>query len=118
MQTNYSSFKQGDLVIVDMHFSNLGESKVRPALVISSTEYNQRGQDIIVLKITSNVKPRPFSVLLSQRDLASGSLKLESAIRADFPIAVEKSRITAKIAAVKPEVITEVKRNLKRVLEI
>ncbi|HEX7575933.1 MAG TPA: type II toxin-antitoxin system PemK/MazF family toxin [Candidatus Methanoperedens sp.] len=35
------SLKQGSIVLVDFSYSNLKETKYRPALVISNSEYNE-----------------------------------------------------------------------------
>ncbi|MFU8812001.1 MAG: type II toxin-antitoxin system PemK/MazF family toxin [Balneolaceae bacterium] len=45
---------QWDVVLVPFPFTNLETVKKRPALVISPNDYN-RGEDIIILFITSNL---------------------------------------------------------------
>jgi mRNA-degrading endonuclease toxin of MazEF toxin-antitoxin module len=40
------SIKQGSIVLVDFSYSNLKESKFRPALVMSSSEYNEDAIDV------------------------------------------------------------------------
>ena len=47
--------KPGDVILVSYPFTDLSTIKVRPALVISSEEYNQREDDVIVLPITHNI---------------------------------------------------------------
>ncbi|VVB54199.1 PemK-like, MazF-like toxin of type II toxin-antitoxin system [uncultured archaeon] len=44
--------KQGSIVLVDFSHSNLKETKYRPALVISSSKYNETVIDVVVLSVT------------------------------------------------------------------
>jgi len=46
----------GDVVLVAFPFTNLQATKQRPAVVISSTDYQQNRPDIIVMAITSQVR--------------------------------------------------------------
>ena len=50
-----TSFKQGDIVIVEYPFSERTGSKKRPAFVVSNDSYHHSRQDVIVAGITSNV---------------------------------------------------------------
>ncbi len=118
MQINYSNFKQGDVVIVEMRFSNNEDSKLRPALVISSTEYNQHGEDMVLLKITSQTKNRPFDVSLSQADLINGHLNIDSVIKADFPVVIAKNLVLKTIATVNTKKVDETKEKLKQVFQL
>ncbi len=118
MRINYSNFKQGDLVIIDARFSNQEESKIRPALVISSHELNEVGEDIITLKVTSQLKPRPFDITLTNNNLVAGELRSNSVIRGGFPIVVAKNRVIKKIGSVNPKIISQVKEKLRLVFEI
>ena len=51
--TNYN---RGDVVLVNFVFSDESGVKRRPALVLSTDEYNNRRQEIIVAGITSNTE--------------------------------------------------------------
>lgn len=47
-------YSRGDVVLVRMDFSDRSGSKVRPALVVSSDEYNTTSPDVLIASITSN----------------------------------------------------------------
>lgn len=49
-------YKQGDIVLVDFGFSEGIGSKKRPALIISSNDYNKNRQEIIIAAITHNIR--------------------------------------------------------------
>ncbi len=50
-----------EVVLVPFPFTNLNATKQRPAIVISSAAYNQTRPDIILMAITSQIRP-PFSI--------------------------------------------------------
>lgn len=76
-------YKQGDILLIPIPFSNLSITKQRPVLVLSNDNYNQFTKDLLVAAITSQLKDIDYSILITQDDLAEGNLKVTSAIRAD-----------------------------------
>lgn len=50
-----TGYEQGDVVLVRFVFSNESGAKRRPVLVVSTEEYHQGRQEMIVAAITSNV---------------------------------------------------------------
>ncbi len=95
--------KQQDIVWVKLPFSDFGESKIRPAVVVSNNSYNGQGKDVIVCAVTSKLEPRPYSIALSQENLSEGKLPLKSLIRADKILQIEKSLIEAPFATINNE---------------
>lgn len=49
-------YKREDIVVVDFGFSEGEGSKKRPALIISSDNYHNSRQEVIVAAITGNIK--------------------------------------------------------------
>jgi mRNA interferase MazF len=89
--------KQRDIVLIPFPFSDLNCYKRRPALVISTDQYNCRNQDVICCAITSN----PFEtyglpILLD--DLESGQLSFESSIKPTKVFTVKKSVVIKNLA--------------------
>lgn len=60
-------YKQGDIVLVPVPFSDLTNQKQRPLLVISNDDYNKVTEDVVVLAITSNLKELDYAVKLNQK---------------------------------------------------
>ena len=54
-----TSYRFGDVVLVPFPFTDQTASKKRPAVVVSSAQYDQRRLDVILMAITSQVKPTP-----------------------------------------------------------
>ncbi len=51
------SFEFGDLVLVPFPFTDQTSSKKRPAVVVSSSDYQLHRSDLIVIAVTSQVRP-------------------------------------------------------------
>jgi len=105
--------KQGSMVLVDFSYSNLKDAKFRPALVISSSEYNEHSKDIVVLRITSRGRENIWEVEIKRADLAKGTLDIEpSYVKVDSIYAVEKSIIKKVVAQLKEGKINEIRKHL------
>jgi mRNA interferase MazF len=46
-------YKQGDILLIPVPFSDLTSSKKRPVLVLSNNDYNTKTEDIIAAAVTS-----------------------------------------------------------------
>jgi len=97
-------FIKGDIVIVPFPFSDLTQSKRRPALVIS----NLKGNDIILCQITSQNIFDGYSIYLKDEDFQEGSLKRSSNIRPNRIFTADVQIIQYKIGTLKNEKIEEV----------
>ena len=63
-------YKQGDIVIVNFPFTDLSNSKVRPAVIISNDKINISGDYLIVMISTQEIKG-DFSVNISNIDVTT-----------------------------------------------
>ncbi len=52
-----TSFKFGDIILVPFPFTDQSTSKKRPAVIISSQAYNAERPDLIIMAVTSQIKP-------------------------------------------------------------
>ena len=68
---------RGDVVVLNFPFSDLSQTKRRPALVLATLS----GADIILCQITSQARSDQYSVVLDQLDFESGGLNQPSRIR-------------------------------------
>ena len=107
------SLKQGSIVLVDFSYSNLKETKYRPALVISSSDYNEHSNDIVVLRVTSRGRDSLWELEILKNDMAEGTLDIEpSYVKVDSIYSVEKNIIRKVVARLKEEKIKEIKDQL------
>jgi mRNA interferase MazF len=84
-------FVRGDVVVIPFPFSNLSDSKKRPAFIIADLP----GDDIIACQITSKVKSDPFALPLGSHDFISGGLPIDSFIRPNKIFTVDKNLVLA-----------------------
>lgn len=72
-----AKFVKGDVVVIPFPFSDLSQSKRRPALVLTVLQ----GNDLILCQITSKSVKDNYAIPVDQNDFASGRLNQESNIR-------------------------------------
>jgi len=97
-------FIKGDVVVVPFPFSDLTESKRRPALVIAELD----GDDVILCQITSQTVKDKYAVILTDDNFKNGELKQLSNIRPNRIFTADKNIILYKIGHLKKEKINEV----------
>ena len=51
-----TDYNFGDIVLVPFPFTDQSTSKKRPAVVVSSFEYNKNRQDLVLMAVTSQSK--------------------------------------------------------------
>jgi mRNA interferase MazF len=75
--TSNASFSFGQVLLVPFPFTNQAGGKQRPAVVISSTAYNNARADLILMAITSQVRqPLNFAEALIDDWQVAGLLKI------------------------------------------
>lgn len=101
------SFKQGDIVIAKISFTNLSEFKIRPILILVKRTKND---DFIVLKITSKKRTDEYSIPIFKEDIEKGILKvLPSYVIIDNPITIHRKNIRYKVAELTKERMEKIK---------
>ncbi len=67
--------RRGDVVVIDFPFTDTGQSKVRPALVVQNDRDNQRIRKTVVAMITGNLRRKgdPSHLHIDPSDPAGAS---------------------------------------------
>jgi len=110
-------YKQGDILLVPLPFTDLSSQKRRPVLVLSKDDYNNVADDLIVVAITSYIDSKPYNVLLSNNDMADGTLKVDFCIRADKIYTLSQSIVVKHFGKVKSEIIEKTKNKIFEVMD-
>src|SRR5258708_1753378 len=97
------SFVKGEVVVLPFPFSDLSDSKRRPALVLA--ELN--GDDVILCMITRSQRDSD-SIPVSDADFSSGKLNQLSHIRANRLFTADSNLIYYSAGQLKPHKIQEV----------
>ncbi len=95
-------FVKGDIVIIPFPFSDLSDSKRRPALVLA----NLQGNDIILCQITSQNTSDNLAISLNSEDFISGSLPVNSFIRSNRIFTADKNIIVRKVGTINKDKLT------------
>jgi mRNA interferase MazF len=105
-----SGFEKGDVVVMHFPFSNLADSKKRPALVLASLH----GTDRIVCQITTNATIDDYSITLNSADFSHGFISKSSIIRPNKLFTADESILLYKAGRLKDNKIREVEENIIR----
>ena len=90
-------------MLLSFPFSNLQSTKVRPVIVLSNGRYNRRSEDFIAVPLTSNLKLRDHTILITNSELESGNLIVDSKVKVDRVFSVSRQLVRMKIGRVKPK---------------
>ena len=105
-------FIKGDVVVVPFPFSDLTDTKKRPALVVAELS----GDDLIVCLITSQNAKDSYAIPLTNSDFADGSLKQNSNIRPNRVFTADSGIVLYRIGTLKTEKIEEVTEKVVEIL--
>lgn len=97
-------FIKGDVVVVPFPFSDLSQSKRRPALVVQ----HFGGEDLLLAQITSKAARDEFAVSLRENNFKEGSLNKPSNIRANKLFTCSRNLILYKAGSLKRSKMDEV----------
>jgi len=111
MPENSSKYSQGDIIILELPFTDLLGSKLRPVLVLNSIDLVE---DLIVAK--NNKQPGKHRVPITQSDLDIGQLKKEpSYVDCSSIFTVEKRLVVKIVGRLTEEALSKVKDELKTI---
>ncbi len=86
--------EQGEIVLIEIPFSDLTTSKRRPAIVISNNRHHQTQADMLVVGLSTRASPgNPYSFEITQADLISGTLNQPTRVRVDKVYTLLQARV-------------------------
>jgi mRNA interferase MazF len=97
-------FVRGSIVVLPFPFSDLSDSKRRPALVVGTPD----GKDIILCQITSKKVRDQYAVTLAAGDLSEGDLSVASNVRPNRIFTADRKIIIYQLGQLKPKKLKEV----------
>ena len=106
-----AKFVKGDVVVIPFPFSDLSQSKRRPALVVTQLE----GDDVILCQITSKTIKDKYAISLDDADFISGSLKQTGNIRPNRLFTADNHIILYRIGSIKKDKLNQV---IEKMVEI
>ncbi len=109
-----TKYNRGDVILVEIIFSDGSGSKLRPALIISDNTYNKSRDEVIVSAITSNVKQlhKGDTEITKWEEVG---LKVPSIATAVLQT-VKKKLIRKNMGQIDEHNFTEIEKNIAKVL--
>ncbi len=102
-------YKQRDILIIPIPFTDLTTNKRRPVVVLSNDYYNNGTEDIVVIAVTSNIEQKEYSIQISNHDIEEGALPRQSMIRVDKIYTLSKSIVIKKFGILRNETFKRVR---------
>jgi mRNA interferase MazF len=106
-------FVKGDVVVLPFPFSDLSQSKRRPALVITELLRN----DIILCQITSQKISDNYAILLEDNDFEERHLKVRSNVRPNRIFTADTNIVLYKVGSLKREKTKEIIEKIIKILQ-
>jgi len=107
-------FEQWQIVLVPFPYSDLSGVKRRPALVLSTSVFNERHDDLVCCMITSHLDGELGCPTFSRKDLSSGNLAFDSKIKPYRLFTVEKDLVVKKLGVLGASKAKETRNQLLR----
>jgi mRNA interferase MazF len=104
-------FVKGDVVVIPFPFSDLSQSKRRPALVVAPLE----GNDAILCQITSKAIKDKYAISIDEADFESGSLRQAGNIRPNRLFTADNHIILYRVGVIKKDKLAQA---IEKVVEI
>jgi len=86
-------YKQRDIILIPIPFTDLSAEKKRPVLVLSDDTYNKSSSDILVVMVTSTRHRMPYDIAINKDDMDSGELPKQSYVRSDRVFSIAQKLI-------------------------
>ncbi|MBN1626964.1 MAG: type II toxin-antitoxin system PemK/MazF family toxin [Deltaproteobacteria bacterium] len=110
-----TDYNFGDIVLVPFPFTDQTDFKKRPALIVSSEQYNQKRLDIIIMAITSRTHaPANFGDVRLEGWREAGLIK-PSTIKPVFAT-IEQSLVLKRLGYLGEKDLSVLQKNLKMIL--
>lgn len=116
-----SPLSPGDIVLVPFPFTNYLNTKRRPALVLSTSDFYSSSSDVILVAISSNISRRSeyeVKVLSTELGFAQTGLKRSSSIKCASIFAFSQAQIDRKLGTLPIRFLTQVKNVLATILDL
>jgi mRNA interferase MazF len=111
---------KGTIVLTPFPFTDLSSTKIRPAVVVSSSR--KLGNDVIVAFISSKIiEPileTEFLLTNDHPDFKKTRLKKNSVFKMDKIITLETSILVGEIGKVSPSIMKELDKRLKIIFDL
>lgn len=112
---NMTNYNFGDVVLIRFPFTDQMTMKKRPAVIISSNGYQRERPDVILMAVTSKIKPVPLFGEVSIRDWREAGLLKPSVVK-PIGTTIESSLVLKKLGHLTDRDLFSLRENFKTIL--
>lgn len=109
--------KNWEIVYIKFPFTDLSNYKLRPALIISNSEYNKK-DNVILIWIFWNEWIKEFSMNIEEDDLKSWKMLKISFLRFQNIFTLDKKLIERKIGEIKKKKLNKVIEKIQNYIKL
>ena len=106
-------FAKGEIVLIPYPFSDLSQSKLRPAVVLAAVS----GDDYILCQITSRPYLRRVIVEIDENENLNSGLRMKSYARPEKLFTAHESIVVEKIGLLDKATMTAIAKAVTRIIE-
>ncbi len=110
-----TTYSFGDIVLVPFPFTDQSTTKKRPAVIISSDQYNRQRPDIIIMAVTSQMQSADYFGDMTIRQWQQAGLLKPSVIKPIFTT-VEKGLVLKKLGNMSNNDRKEIKKAIQTII--
>jgi mRNA interferase MazF len=110
-------YKQRDIIMIPFPYTDLTETKQRPAIIVSNNNYNDTLDDVVVCAVTSKFQRDEFCIELLDTNLDYGKLPEVSFVKAHKLLTIHKSKIIKKYSRVKEDYFSTIQDRIADLIE-
>ena len=100
------------IVLADPKYPDQNTSKVRPLLIISSSEFHYNTRYAICVGITTSKEPDPYLIRLPRTEIKNGRLQYDSQIMCHRITTLQQDKLRT-IAKITPDLYTKIIKKIK-----
>jgi mRNA interferase MazF len=115
MTTSEATYAYGEVVLVPFRFTNQTGYKQRPAVVISSAEYNRSRPDLVMMPITSQLRGSPNFGEVWLTDWKAAKLLKPSAIKPQIAT-IEQRLVIKRLGHLQPADVAALRAVVKAIV--
>ena len=110
-----TGYSFGDVVLVPFPFTDQSGSKRRPAVIVSSTQYQTLRRDLVIMAISSQIRPRPAFGEFVVGDWKKAGLFAPSAVKPVLTT-IERRLVLKKLGQLQSSDVRSLRASLEQIL--
>lgn len=111
------TFKQRDILLVPVPFTDLSSTKQRPVIVLSNDRAIESSPDLLVVAVTSNLLfANDYTVEIDSSDIENRLLPRKSVVRCDKLYTISKDIVLKRFNRIRQEVFLRLIEVIKKLI--